>query len=233
VSLYGRLVAANYDRWYEPAERAGLADMRANLLRGLSGRVVEVGAGTGLNLPYYPPEVRELVLVEPDELMIRRLRPRLAGRAPVPRVVRAAAEALPFGDESFDAAVCIFALCTVEDLGRSLAEIRRVLAPGGRLAFLEHVRAPGLRLARLQDRMRGAWLRVGHGCHLNRRTLEVVAAAGFELGRHSSGDLPKAPVFFRPYVSGWAAAPGFRKPENGARVDAGFRNGSATRAGNS
>jgi ubiquinone/menaquinone biosynthesis C-methylase UbiE len=214
VSLYGRFVARNYDRWYAPAERAGLSDMRADLLLSLEGRVLEVGGGTGLNLAHIPTSVSELVIVEPDELMIRRLRPRLAGAPIATRIVRSDAERLPFGDGTFDAAVCTFVLCTVRDLDRSLAEVRRVLRPGGRLAFLEHVESDDPRLARLQDRMHGAWLKVGHGCHLNRRTLDALQASGFQVADVERGDLPKAPPFFRPYVSGIARAPsGKQQPE--------------------
>lgn len=207
MSLYSHVVARCYDRWYEPAERAGLADMRRDLLAGARGRVLEVGAGTGLNVPLYGRDVDELVLVEPQEPMLERLRARLRGRSRAPRLVRARAESLPFADGAFDVAVCTFALCTVQDLERSLAEIRRVLRPGGGLAFLEHVQAREPRLARWQDRMHDVWLKVGDGCHLNRRTLEAIAAGGFEVQSVERGDLPKALALFRPYVRGWAAAP--------------------------
>ncbi len=207
VRPYGRFVARNYDRWYKPAEDAGLAAMRERLLDPLRGRVVEIGAGTGLNLPYFRDDVADLALVEPDELMARRLRDRVSADRPAARVVLAPAERLPFGDGSFDAAVTMFTLCTVDDLDGALAEIRRVLRPGGRLAFLEHVRADdGTALARWQDRAEPLWLRVGYGCHCNRRTLAAVAAAGFRVERLDRGDLPKALPLYRPFVTGEAVA---------------------------
>jgi ubiquinone/menaquinone biosynthesis C-methylase UbiE len=207
VSAYGRLVAACYNRWYEPAEEAGLADLRRAQLEPAAGRVLEIGAGTGLNLPYYPDAVEELVVAEPDPPMLKRLVPRLADVPARTSVSRAPAEELPFDDGSFDAVVTTFVLCTVRSTARSLAEVRRVLRPGGRLLFLEHVRSEhDPRLARWQDRLRPIWLRVGYGCNCNRRTLQDVEASGFEVESVRSGDLPKALPLWRPYVLGAATA---------------------------
>src|SRR6266516_6680149 len=159
-------------------ERAGLADRRAELVASARGATLELGAGTGLNLRHYPPAVTELVLTEPDRHMARRLRARAArGQRPA-EVVEAPAERLPFDDQRFDTAVATLVLCTAEDPGRALAEVGRVLRPGGRLLFIEHVRAPdGGRLARWQDRLERPWGLVAGGCPPNRDTLAVLRAS--------------------------------------------------------
>jgi ubiquinone/menaquinone biosynthesis C-methylase UbiE len=198
-------VAAGYDRWYEPAERAGLDELRRRTLADVSGRVLEIGAGTGLNLPYYPSSAEEIVLAEPDPPMARRLSARLAGTQVPGKLLSAPAEALPFEDSSFDWVVSSFVLCTVPELERALTEIKRVLRPGGKLAFLEHIRSTDPKLARWQDRLHGAWFRLGNGCHCNRRTVEGIERE-FELGEVSFGDLPKAPFLWRPFALGTASA---------------------------
>lgn len=207
MSLWGHVVAAGYDRFMAGQERAGLADRRRELLSQAHGSVLEAGAGTGANLPYYPPTVRELVLVEPEEPMAKRLERRL-GKTSVPaRVVRAPAEAIPLPDASFDVAVCTLVLCTVRDLGRALFELHRVLKPGGRLLFLEHVRAEDPALARWQDRLHPLWVRFGDGCHCNRATLEEIAAAGFAIDAVEHSRIPKAPAIVRPMIIGSARSP--------------------------
>jgi ubiquinone/menaquinone biosynthesis C-methylase UbiE len=172
-----RLFAAVYDRIVEPLEREVLGERRARLLAGLEGRILDVGAGTGANLPHFDRGAR-VVALEPDPAMRKRLAAKLAG-APVPvELVAADAESLPFPDASFDAVVCTCVLCTVADLDRALAEARRVLKPEGRLIVLEHVRGTG-RLARMQDRVTPLWSRLIAGCHPNRDTRAAIARAGF------------------------------------------------------
>lgn len=161
--MYSRLFAALYDSSLRRGERAGMADHRRSLLAAASGRVLEIGAGTGLNVPHYPHGI-DLVLTEPDAPMARR-----AGRPVVP----ASAEELPFEDSSFDTAVSTLVLCTVADPARAVAELARVLKPGGRLLFIDHVRGEGA-LARWQDRLERPWRRIGNGCHANRDTLAVL-----------------------------------------------------------
>lgn len=204
MSLWGRIFAACYDRMMAGTERAGLATHRRALLARVAGRVVEIGGGTGANLPFYGPGVERLVLVEPEEPMARRLEQRLSERAPAAELVRAPAEALPFEDASFDVAVSTLVLCTVADQARALAELRRVLRPGGRLVFIEHVRAQEPRLARWQDRLDPLQRRIGHGCHCNRSTVEAIRAAGFEIEELERGPLPKAPPIVRPLAVGSA-----------------------------
>jgi ubiquinone/menaquinone biosynthesis C-methylase UbiE len=130
-----------YDPFLALGERRGMAAHRRALLAGARGRVLEVGAGTGLNLAFYPASLDELVLTEPDAAMRARLRRRVARRRPHATVAADRAEALPFADGSFDTVVCTLVLCTVPDPAAALAEFRRVLAPDGRLLFIEHLRA--------------------------------------------------------------------------------------------
>jgi len=139
--------------------------------------------------------------------MARRLEERASESPLATRVVRAPAEQLPLPDDSFDYAVCTLVLCTVDDQPRALAELRRVLKPGGQLLFLEHVRSEDPKIARRQDRIHPLWVRVGHGCHCNRQTLDALGAAGFEVGNVVHDRLPKAPKFVRPMIVGAATRP--------------------------
>ena len=205
MSLWGRVFAAMYDRMMAGTEEAGLGERRHNLLAAARGSVIEVGAGTGANLKHYPPTgIDELVLVEPEEPMARRLDRKLATTSLPGRVIRAPAEALPLQDASFDVGVCTLVLCTVNDQAHSLSELRRVLKPGGSLLFLEHVRAEDPRVAKWQDRIQPFWVHFGHGCHCNRPTLQVLTAAGFDVREVDRGRLPKAPPIVRPMIAGVA-----------------------------
>jgi ubiquinone/menaquinone biosynthesis C-methylase UbiE len=181
MSLWGQMFAACYDRLMAGPEKAVLRGRREALVSRLAGDVLEIGGGTGANLPFYGAGVEELVITEPEEPMARRLEGKLAGYSIPARVVRAPAEELPLADASFDFVVSTLVLCTVDDPARALAEIHRVLKPGGQLVFLEHVRSDDPGLARWQDRLHGVWVRVGHGCHSNRRTLENMERAGFSI----------------------------------------------------
>ena len=196
----GRLFAALYDRGARRAEEAGLRERRRTLLAGLEGDVLEIGAGTGLNLEHYPTGAR-LVLLEPDPHMRRRLEERLAASGLDAEVDGAAAEALPFPDGSFDAVVATLVLCSVSDLPRALAEIRRVLRPGGRLLLIEHVRGEGGR-AVLQEAVAPA-SRILFCCSPNRRTAEAVRATGFELVEEPF-ELEGSPAWTRPAFQGVA-----------------------------
>jgi ubiquinone/menaquinone biosynthesis C-methylase UbiE len=176
------LFARVFDRMIDQESREQREHRRA-LVDGLSGRVVEVGAGNGRNFREYGAEVTEVVAVEP-ETYLRRKAEEAASHAPVPvRVVDGTAESLPLDDASVDAVVCSLVLCSVRDQVAALAEIRRVLAPGGELRFYEHVAAsPGSMLSRVQWVLdRTAWPVCFGGCHTHRRTDETIAAGGFEL----------------------------------------------------
>lgn len=181
MGFYGRFVAAGYDEFMGRAERIVLSRYRNELLPRIGGRVLELGAGTGANVPYYPETIEELVLTEPEEPMVSKLRERLAASSLSATVVCAPAEALPFHDGAFDCVVSTLVLCTVRDLARALAEIHRVLKPKGRLLFIEHVRSEDARLARWQDRFDWFWVRIGHGCHCNRTTLEALRDSGLSV----------------------------------------------------
>lgn len=204
MTLWGRVFAAGYDRAMASAERAVLREHRSALLARVNGAVLEVGGGTGANLPFYGRAVDELVVTEPEEAMARRLEANLAAHALPARVVRAPAEELPFASDSFDAVVSTLVLCTVDDPVQALAEVHRVLRPGGRLVFLEHVRSDDPALARWQDRLHGAWKVVGYGCHCNRPTAASIEGAGFSFVEVADYRLHKAPPIVRPLIVGIA-----------------------------
>jgi ubiquinone/menaquinone biosynthesis C-methylase UbiE len=208
MSLWGKVFAAGYDRIMAGPEKATLRAHREALVSQAAGRVLEIGGGTGANLPFYGEGVQSLALVEPEEPMARRLERHARELAPRASVVHAAAEDLPFEDGSFDVAVSTLVLCTVHDQPRALSELRRVLAPGGRLLFIEHVRSGEARLARWQDRLNGVQQRVGHGCNCNRSTVEAIAAAGFSIASLAHDTLRKAPPIVRPLVVGVAESSG-------------------------
>lgn len=205
-ATWGRLFAAGYDLIEAGAERAGMRDRRARLLSQARGRTVEIGAGTGLNLPHYPDAVTELVLAEPNPHMAKRLRAKLAGGGPAARVLDAPGERLPLADGEFDTAVVTLVLCTVPDPAAVLSEVARVLAPGGALLFLEHVRSEDPRVARWQDRLHGPWKAFGHGCNCNRDTLRTLGASPLGVEEVERGEIPKAPAIVRPLIVGRARA---------------------------
>jgi len=205
VSLRRRFFALTYDRQVAKVERAGLGELRQKSLADASGRVLEVGSGTGANLPYYGPGVESLTVTEPEPAMLRRLEQRVREQAPKAKVVRAPAEQLPFEDEAFDVAVSTLVLCGVDDQARALGELRRVLRPGGRLIFIEHVRSDEPGLARWQDRLNGLNKFVAC-CDCNRRTLDSIKAEGFEVTEVDHTELKKVPPFVRPLVVGTATA---------------------------
>ena len=203
MSVRARLIAALYDPMGAASERAGLAARRRQLLADARGRVIEVGAGTGLNLEHYPDGIAELVLVEPEPAMARKLEQRLRELGRAARIVEASAEALPYPDGSFDTVVCTLVLCSVDDPSRALTELRRVLRPDGSLLFLEHVRSQDPRTARLQDRINPVWRFISNGCNCNRSTLSVIEGA-ISVDDVEHGEIPKALRIVRPLVSGRA-----------------------------
>jgi ubiquinone/menaquinone biosynthesis C-methylase UbiE len=177
------LFARMYARMSPRAEARGVADHRRETLAGLAGRVVELGAGNGLNFPLYPVAVTEVVAVEPEDYLRARAR-EAVGASPVRvEVVDAVADGLPFPDESFDAAVASLVLCSVPDQASALAELRRVLRPGGELRFYEHVRPRNPRTAARWQRLDdwNIYPRIAGGCHAARDTEGAIRAAGFQI----------------------------------------------------
>jgi ubiquinone/menaquinone biosynthesis C-methylase UbiE len=204
MSLWGRIFAAGYDRVMAVPERTVFGPHRSELLARAHGRVLEIGGGTGANLPYYGAGVIELVITEPEEPMARRLRAKLADHRLPARVIEVPAEQLPFEDDSFDFVVSTLVLCTVEDPARALGEVHRVLKPDGELVFLEHVRSEDPGLARWQDRLNFVQLRVGHGCNCNRSTVTSIERAGFAIAELRHDEVRRAPPIVRPLVAGAA-----------------------------
>ncbi|MFG1753164.1 class I SAM-dependent methyltransferase [Streptosporangium sandarakinum] len=192
----------------EVLERLGLAERRRELLAGLSGRVIEVGAGNGLNFAHYPPAVTGVLAVEPEP-ELRRRAARAARRAPVPvEVVAGLADRLPARDRSFDAAVASLVLCSLPDPVAGLREVRRVLVPGGRLRFLEHVRADSPGLARVQRVLDATvWPRLAGGCHTGRDSAAAVRAAGFTITALDRFVFAGIPTPISVLVLGTASAP--------------------------
>ncbi|OIV37037.1 methyltransferase type 11 [Mangrovactinospora gilvigrisea] len=177
------LFARLYPRINAFAEAHGSLDHRRELLEGIRGRVVEVGAGAGANFRHYPEHVEQLIAVEPKP-RLRALAERAAGDAPVPVEVQTGlAEALPVADGCADAVVLSLVLCTVPDVAATLAEAARVLKPNGEMRFYEHTVSPRPRHARLQRMLDPVWRRLGGGCHLARDSERAILDAGFAIER--------------------------------------------------
>lgn len=207
--ILDRLFAAGYDRLLAGSEDAGLRDMRASVISDLEGTVVELGAGTGLNLEHYGPAVTRIVATEPDPHMAKRLRAKVeagAGGGPSRvEVVEAGAERLPLPDGEADAVVATLVFCTIPDARAAMDEAARVLKPGGTLRFVEHVRSPSPKSARWQDRLDKPWGVIAGGCHPNRDTVAALrATAGLRVGEVRDEKFPKSPPLVRPVVVGEA-----------------------------
>ncbi|SFC44299.1 class I SAM-dependent methyltransferase [Streptomyces aidingensis] len=201
-----------YSRVGGPAlERAGMGEHRRRLLAGLSGEVVEIGAGNGLNFPHYPPGVRRVVAVEPEP-RLRAMAAGAAARCPAPvETVAAGAERLPAPDAAFDAAVACLVLCSVRDQDAALAELFRVLRPGGRLRFFEHVRADTAGMRRVQRLVDATvWPHLCGGCHTGRDTAAAITRAGFRITALEKFSFPetRVPSPAATHISGSAGKPG-------------------------
>jgi len=199
--LYARDSASN--------ERRGQAEHRDELLAGITGRVIELGAGNGMNFRHYPTTVTEVVAVEPER-HLRRMAEREAAQAPVPVTVLAGtAESLSVADDSFDVAVVSLLLCSVDDQQAVLAEARRVLRPGGELRFYEHVVGTSWPLKAFQVAIEKTfWPRVGGNCHPARDTTQAIRDAGFEvqqMRRFLWRPMPVSPKM--PFILGRARSP--------------------------
>lgn len=200
------LMRAIYDPLFFVAEHVGMARRRRALLAHAEGRVLEIGAGTGLNAGHWPDGLDELIVTEPVASLVPRIERRLRRAGREARVVAAEAERLPLPDASVDTVVSTMVLCTVGDVPASLAEIRRVLRPGGRLLFIEHVLADGRWRRRLQQLVHRPWRTFGGGCNCNLRTLALLADAGFVLEEVERAAWRGMPFCVKPLVIGGARA---------------------------
>jgi SAM-dependent methyltransferase len=198
------LSARLYDPFLWWGEKTGLAKKRERLLRGARGEVLEIGAGTGLNLAHYPPGLDRLVLTEPEQHKASLLLKKAADLDVKAEFVRASAEALPFEDDSFDTVVATLVFCTVAEPHQAIAELGRVLRPGGSWLFIEHQRSDRPGLGRIQDRLRRPWAAVADGCQCNRRTVELMREGGFDVEVGSVADKALMPPVARPIITGIA-----------------------------
>lgn len=203
-AIWARFGASIYDPFVALGEHRGMHERRRRLLGQARGRVLEIGAGTGLNLAHYPDELEELVLSEPVEPMARRLESRLQRSGVRGSVLRAGAEALPLATDSVDTVVSTLVLCTVPDPEAALEEIRRVLRPDGRLLFVEHVRSDSKRLSRWQERLAGPWEAFASGCRCDQDTLGLIEQA-LRIERHEHEEWRGMPGLVRPLIVGEAS----------------------------
>ncbi len=205
LSIRSFLMAKFYDASMRKTEKRCLGSWRKELLGNLAGEVLEIGSGTGVNLSYYPHNLQRLVLSEPEPNMRRQLQEKVDRQgAQQVKVVGCGAENLPFSEASFDIVVSTLVLCSVTSPEQTLAQIWRVLRPGGKLVVLEHVGAENdPRLARWQRRLEPLWKYLGGNCHLTRLTAHLVERAGFapELER---AIMIGAPPVVRPVIKGMA-----------------------------
>ncbi len=208
TSVHHPLFARVYARLGSRAEDRGQAEHRRELLAGLSGRVVEVGAGNGLNFAHYPQAVSEVVAVEPESYLRERAVDAAAGAAVSVRVVEGVAERLPLDDSSVDAGVVSLVLCSVPDQDAALRELLRVIRPSGELRFYEHVVSEKRRAARFQGAADATfWPIVGGGCHMARDTGRAIERAGFTVEHCERFSFAPAPLLRLPHIRGLARRP--------------------------
>lgn len=162
-------------------DRADTRELRARVCGGLSGEIVEIGFGTGLNMPHYPAAVTRVAAVEPSRLCVRLAQPRIAESSTDVSLVGLSGESLALPSAAYDAAVSTWTLCTIPDVEAALAEVRRVLRPGGSFHFVEHGHAPDASVARWQRRIEPVWKRVAGGCHVSRPIAELIERAGLRI----------------------------------------------------
>jgi ubiquinone/menaquinone biosynthesis C-methylase UbiE len=198
-------IAAIYDRFMATTEEACLAEWRSELLKNISGNVLEIGAGTGANLHLYPETLSSLVLSEPDPHMRRQLEKKIPSKNYDITVSPGTAENINADNDTFDYVVTSLVCCSVSTLDGSLYEIHRVLKPGGRFVFLEHVAAEkGTRRRQWQNLINPLWRKVAGNCHLNRETESAILATGFKIVEIKRESMRKAPPIVRPTIRGIA-----------------------------
>lgn len=167
-----------------------LVPFRERVIGAAEGRVLEIGAGSGLNLPFYRPPAREVLALEPAPRLVTMARGASRGASIPVSLLEASAEAIPLGDHSVDTIVTTWTMCSIPHATTALAEMRRVLRPGGKLLFVEHGRSPDEGVRRWQDRLTPAWRRISGGCHLNRPIRSMIEDAGFRIDRIETGYMP-------------------------------------------
>ncbi len=202
----GRLMAHFYDRVMQRSEAACLSAWRKELLSGIGGSVLDVGAGTGINLPLYPKTVDRVVLSDPDPHMRARLAEKISSTRSIPaEVCDGSLDALPFRDGEFDVVSCMLVMCSVPDPNRAISEIRRVLRPAGRLIFMEHVAADDhTTTLKWQRRLEPLWKRVSGNCHLTRRTEQAILDGGFVIEQIKRESMRESIPITRPTIRGIA-----------------------------
>ncbi|MCH8064189.1 MAG: class I SAM-dependent methyltransferase [Chloroflexi bacterium] len=203
MAIRKRMFAAVYDK-LAAAEEPKVRQFRERTAGRADGKVLEIGGGTGLNLPFYGSDV-QLTVAEPNPHMARRLKGRAQGLGMSVTIVSDVGERLPFQDGEFDSVVSTLVLCSVGDLPGVLKEARRVLKPGGAFYFFEHVAAETKWKRRFQNWFNGPWRYMGDGCNLNRDIAAVIRQSGFESVEIESVDLPGASVV-SPRIVGTARA---------------------------
>ncbi len=201
LRLRQRAFAFGYDFLAASAERGAYREYREFVAGQARGRILEIGAGTGANLPYYPADA-DLTLSDPNPFMLERLERKAAEQGISVRTDHNAGEELPYDDGSFDTVVGTLVMCSVGDPGKSIAEIARVLKPGGEFRFMEHVRGEGLVRERFQDLMTPVWRAIGDGCHPNRSTVPTIRQAGLEIAETQPFSFGPYPI--RPHIAGVA-----------------------------
>jgi ubiquinone/menaquinone biosynthesis C-methylase UbiE len=167
--------------------RRDLAAYRSRVIPAADGRVLEIGIGSGFNLPFYSRNVERLIGLDPSAKLLSMVRRNLRPDAPSVELIEGSAEAIPIGNDSVDTVVTTWTLCSIPDVGSALREMHRVLRPTGRLLFVEHGRAPEPNVVWWQDHLTPAWKRIGGGCHLNRAIQMLIEDAGFQFDRVETG----------------------------------------------
>ncbi|MDO8546371.1 MAG: class I SAM-dependent methyltransferase [Nitrospirales bacterium] len=204
MGVYAKYVFPHLMDWAMGSRR--LQEQRREALMPLYGEVLEIGFGTGLNLPHYPSAATRITALEPAHLLPRKVSLRIAG-APMPvTIVQGSAEHLPFHDRRFDCVVSTWTLCTIPDVLAALREIGRVLKPGGRFVFLEHGRSNAPAVARWQDRLNPLQQRIGAGCNMNRPIDRLITEAGLTLGQLERFQMPGMPRLVGEMYRGVASA---------------------------
>lgn len=203
MSLFGRWFAAGYDWFAQRTDDQGAREHRRALVAQAEGEVLEVGTGTGRNLPFYERAARVVALEPASDMRARAVQRAQGARVPV-EVIDGDGMDLPFPDAAFDTVVFGLVLCTIPDPERALTEARRVLRPTGTVRFYEHVRSSDPEVARRQDRWERPWRWFGQGCHCNRETIRTIEAAGFRVESTTAVDLTGVPAIVRPHVLGIA-----------------------------